>query len=232
MTGKFKGFPDDLFLFLADLAANNNRSWFNDNKARYQQNIVEPMQEFIIAMGERLPSISQYFVADPRTIGGSMFRIYRDIRYTKDKRPYKENVGCMFRHVAGKDAHAPGFYLHLEPGNIFAGGGIWLPPNTIVNRIRTQIVEAPRAWERIITDRRILQTGGISGEGLKRPPRGYDPDHRFIDDLKRKSFYVMQEFDQSIVSTSKFIDQVEASFKTASPLMRFVTHAMELPYTD
>ncbi|MEE4310347.1 MAG: DUF2461 domain-containing protein, partial [candidate division KSB1 bacterium] len=106
---EFNAFPNDLFVFLNDLAANNNREWFNANKERYKQSVLEPMRTFIIAMGERLPSISMNFTADPRSNGGSMFRIYRDVRFSKDKRPYKENVGCQFRHIAGKSAHAPGF---------------------------------------------------------------------------------------------------------------------------
>ncbi|WP_434111361.1 TIGR02453 family protein [Methylocaldum sp. GT1TLB] len=113
---RFVGFPEDLFRFLEELSMNNNREWFTANKRRYQTSVVAPVSDFIQAMGERLNRISPHFTADPRPNGGSMFRIYRDTRFSHDKRPYKENVGCHFRHVTGKSAHALGFYLHLQPG--------------------------------------------------------------------------------------------------------------------
>jgi uncharacterized protein (TIGR02453 family) len=231
MASKFPGFPNDLFVFLKELAANNNREWFTENKPRYRASIVEPMCDFIEAMGDRLPKISDCFVADTRTNGGSMFRIYRDTRFSKDKRPYKQNVGCQFRHMAGKDAHAPGFYVHLEPDNVFVGGGIWQPPSQILGKIRTMIVENPAEWKRITSNKKIIERmGGIAGDGLKRPPRGYDPNHPFIEDLKRKSIYAFQNIDSSVVTAPDFIDEVGEAFTTISPLMRFITEALELPY--
>ena len=110
-----------LFDFLRELGANNERPWFEENKARYRAEVRDPMLDFIQAFAEPLAEISPHFRADPRANGGSLFRIYRDTRFSKDKTPYKTNVGAHFRHEAGKDAHAPGFYLHLEPGMCFAG---------------------------------------------------------------------------------------------------------------
>lgn len=224
----FNGFPKDLFDFLTDLARNNNREWFNANKKRYTESVLEPMRGYINAMGQPLFEISEHFLADDRTNGGSMFRIYRDTRFSKDKRPYKENVGCQFRHVAGKSAHAPGFYVHLQPGSVFMGGGIWMPPNPVLDKIRRRIVDKPKEWAEVIRIREKFS--GAEGDSLKRPPAGYDADHPYIDDIKRKSFFVMREVDQAATQKPGFIDESYQAFRDAAPLMKFITAALKLPY--
>ena len=224
----FPGFPEDLFRFLKDVSKNNNRDWFNENKDRYQKSIVAPVKHFIIVMGERLYKISSSFIADPRTNGGSMFRIYRDTRFSRDKRPYKENVGCQFRHIAGKTAHAPGFYVHLQPGNVFVGGGIWKPPNPVLDKIRTAIVEQPEKWSKVIKRKEYFPA--IEGDRLKRPPRGYDANHPFIEDLKHKSFFLKHNVKPSLITKPGFINETEQAFMHAAPLMKFITNAMGLPF--
>lgn len=231
MDDKFPGFSADLFRFLSELKNNNNRDWFNDNKARYLNSVANPMCQFVAAMGPRLEKISLYYVADPRRHGGSMFRIYRDARFSKDKRPYKEHVGCQFRHVAGKDAHAPGFYAHFEPNNIRIGGGVWMPPSDVLFKIRSTIAEKPDEWKKVISNKTFkTRFRNISGDQLTRPPRGFDKTHPMIDDIKRKSFFVMQPIDPKLILTPKFITEVERIFKTASPMMEFLTKAVELKY--
>ena len=103
--------------------------------------------------------------------------------------PYKDPVGCHFRHIIGKDAHAPGFYMHLAPDEVFFGAGIWKAPNPELHKIRTAIVRNPERWEKVIKNRSLVKRfGGVDGEGLKRPPKGFDSDHTHIQDLKRKTF--------------------------------------------
>jgi uncharacterized protein (TIGR02453 family) len=118
-------FTPSLFTFLRELAENNNREWFQDNKSRYEQHVKDPALRLIADFGPRLKKISPHFRADPRAVGGSLFRIHRDTRFSKDKSPYKTHTGIQFRHELGKDAYAPGFYLHLEPGQVFCGVGSW-----------------------------------------------------------------------------------------------------------
>lgn len=227
----FSGFPKDLFRFLEDLSENNNREWFNNNKDRYKESVVAPVGSFISAMGERLNKISDSFIADPRPNVGSMFRIYRDTRFSKDKSPYKENVGCQFRHVAGKTAHAPGFYVHLQPGNIFIGAGVWTPPNPVLDKIRTAIVEQPKRWSKVANNKNLIKTfGQIVGEQLKRPPRGYDVNHSFVEDLKRKSFFLKHSVKPLHILKPEFINETEKIFMDAVPLMAFVTSAIGLPF--
>lgn len=231
MNSGFNGFPPDLFQFLRELKTHNNRDWFQANKSRYQQSVVEPMGEFINAMAPRLAKISSAFVADARPNGGSMFRIYRDARFSKDKSPYKTNVGCQFRHVAGKDAHAPGFYLHLEPGNVFFGGGLWMPPGPALFNIRQAIAERSTEWQKITRAKKISDRfGELGGDALQRVPRGFAPDHPCAEDLKRKSFVYVQTADDADVLNRQFVADVDKSFQALKDFMGFLTRANGLAF--
>ncbi len=224
-------FDRSFLKFFKSLALNNNREWFNEHKAEYRQSVVEPLAVFITEIAPRLNRISKHFNADPRPNGGSMFRIYRDVRFSKDKSPYKLHAACQFRHKIGKDAHAPGFYVHLSPDEVIFGGGIWLPPNTVLNKIRDTIVDNPQEWHRIKTSKPINKLcGGVRGEGLKRPPKGYDPEHQHLEDLKRKSFFAMRHEKPAFIFGKNFVDEVEASFKAAKPLMKYICFAMDIPF--
>ncbi len=160
---EFEGFPKDFFRFFDELQLNNNRDWFTANKPRYVESVVNPISHFIVCMAPRLAEISPHYVADPRPHGGSMFRIYRDTRFSKEKTPYKTHAGVQFRHEAGKDAHAPGFYVHLARDELFFGGGIWQPPGPQLNRIRDYIADNSRSWARIVNATKVKQVGGIKG---------------------------------------------------------------------
>ena len=229
MSG-FPGLPEDFFRFFEDLKQNNERAWFNENKARYHESVVNPISEFIVCIAPRLEKISPHYIANPKPHGGSMFRIYRDTRFSKDKTPYKDHAGIQFRHRAGKDAHAPGFYVHLSTDEVFFGGGVWLPPNPVLNRVRDHIVDNANAWGRIRNAKKVQASGGIRGDSLKRPPRGFDAEHRHIEDLKKKSFYVATEVSATAALEADFIDQVTEGFKLAAPMMHFITDALELPF--
>jgi uncharacterized protein (TIGR02453 family) len=231
MPEAFSGFPKDFFVFFRELKANNNRAWFEDNKQRFRDSVQAPMSEFIAAMAPRLKKISKNFVADPRPNGGSMFRIYRDVRFGKDKRPYKEHAACHFRHALGKDVHAPGFYMHFAPDDVRMGGGLWMPPPDALAKIRGAIAAKPAAWKKVLTDKSFSSHfDGVAGDALSRPPRGFDADHPFIDDIKRKSFFAMHESTTKIAASSKLIDEVAGTFSAASPLLRFLCGAVDVPF--
>ena len=219
-----------LFDFLRDLEANNERSWFEANKTRYRAEVRDPMLDFIAAFGELLEEISPHFRADPRPNGGSLFRIYRDTRFSRNKTPYKTNVGAHFRHTAGKDVHAPGFYLHLEPGACLAGCGVWLPDGPTLARIRNAIVDRPDEWQRITTARAFLETFALTGETLKRPPLGYDPGHPLIDELKRKSFVAVSRFPDADACRVDFLDRFAGIARTGSTFMAFLARAVGVPF--
>ncbi len=223
-------FTPDLFEFLRDLRANNNREWFQANKGRYEQHVKEPLLQFIEDFRPRLQSISEHYVADSRTNGGSMFRIYRDVRFSKDKSPYKTQAAVRFGHEAGKTAHAPGFYLHLAPDEVFAGAGLWHPDSATLGRIRDQIVSRPQEWVRAARDPGFLDIFDVVGSSLKRPPKGFDPDHAHIEDLKRKDHIVTFMFDEEEATMPGFLDDFVDACRAASPYMQFLTTAAGLPY--
>jgi uncharacterized protein (TIGR02453 family) len=229
MAGK-RHFDENFFDFLKELKQNNTREWFQDNKERYQAAVQEPLLRFISDFSEPLHGISPEFVADPRPSGGSMFRIYRDVRFSKDKSPYKTHAAAQFRHRAGRDAHAPGFYLHLEPGNVFVGAGSWHPDREALESIRTAIAEYPDQWQTLLNEPCFSKRHGLVGDSLKRPPRGFDPEHPLIDELKRKDFISVENFTQKQACSAGFIDQVASSFSVAAPLVRFLTEAVGQPF--
>ena len=227
----FKGFPKDFFQFFKELARNNERPWFEENKERYKSSVVAPMSDFITAMSPRLAKISKHFVADPRPNGGSMFRIYRDVRFAKDKRPYKEHASCHFRHTGAKDVHAPGFYMHFAPDEVRFGGGMWMPEPDALSKIRHAIASGPKAWRKVIEDKGFKTTfKEIHGDALSRPPRGFDPEQPYIDDVKRKSFFAMRESTAQAAQSARLLDEVEATFRAAKPLMKFLCEAVGASY--
>ena len=231
MKKDFAGFPKDFFSFFKEIKTNNEKPWFEANKERYRQTVLGSCSAFIEAMAPRLEKISKHISADPRPNGGSMFRIYRDVRFSKDKRPYKEHAGIHFRHALGKTAHAPGFYIQLAPDGVFFGGGMWMPEPEALVQIRTAIAEKSTAWKKVKSDGVFKKTfDGISGEALSRPPRGFDPDHPMIEDIKRKSFFAMKDSSPKAAQSPRFIDEVTDTLRASRPLMKFLCDAVGAPF--
>ena len=221
--------PAELFDFLADLKDNNDRTWFQANKSCYEEHVKGPLLAFIGGFDERLERLGDHFVADPRPVGGSLFRIYRDVRFAKDKSPYKTAAGIHFRHQRAKDVHAPGYYLHLEPAACFVACGLWMPATAQAQQVRAAIDGDRSGW---LAARDAAQAGGfaMSGNALKRPPRGYAADHPLIDDLKRKDFTLTAALDQQAATAADFPARLEQCWSHATPFMRFITEALALPY--
>jgi uncharacterized protein (TIGR02453 family) len=226
-TSETAAFGPELFTFLAELRENNNREWFAANKARYEADVLEPALAFVEDFGYRLHAISPHFRADPRRAGGSLFRIYRDTRFSKDKTPYKTNTGMHFRHDRAKDVHAPGYYLHLAPGEVFAGAGIWHPDTSAVTAIRDAIVSDPDGWRRVSTLGEGLELGG---DMLKRVPSGFHKDHPLAEDLRRKDYYCWARLSEADATAPDFLDRYTRLCEAAAPLMRFLCRALEVPY--
>lgn len=216
--------------FLANLALNNNREWFADHRQEYELTIVEPAMQFITDMADELITVSPHFRAVAKKVGGSLMRIHRDVRFGKDKRPYKTNVGIQFRHELGKDVHAPGFYVHIEPGECFIGVGIWRPDTSSLGKIRDAIVDKGNGWQAAINDKSFKKKFTISGESLTNPPRGYAKDHPLIEDLKRKDFIAISELSDKTVTSTRFLSQTVELFQTASPYVEYLCNALALRY--
>lgn len=156
-------------------------------------------------------------------------RIYRDVRFSKDKTPYKTNIGIQFRHSAGKDVHAPGFYLHIENSEVFVAAGIWRPDSATVNNMRLHIDENQSGWKKIT---RQLDSKGfeLQGESLKKAPRGYDPEHPLVDDLKRKDFIAVQNLKSALVTDSDFVKKSGALFASTKSLVQFICDSNDLDF--
>jgi uncharacterized protein (TIGR02453 family) len=226
----FARFQPTLFEFLEQLADNNNRPWFLENKSRYEREVLGPAMDFIRAFQPRLKRISSSFVASDRRVGGSLMRVYRDTRFAKGGEPYKTNVGIQFRHEQGRDIHAPGFYVHIAPSECFLAVGLWRPEADVLAQVRRAIVEWPDRWRRASRDRKFQERFALDGNSLKRPPRGFPADHAWIEDLKRTDFIAVEGLEERDVLDKKFLDRVATSFTVARPFMRFLCNAQKVPF--
>ena len=227
---EFQTFDPSLYRFLKQLAQNNNRAWFRENKTRYEREVLEPSLSFIRAFRPHLKKISEYFTAVDRRSGGSLMRVYRDTRFHGAGEPYKTNVGIQFRHELGRDIHAPGFYVHLEPGTCFLAAGLWRPESAILRKVREAIVENPTRWRRVSNDKKFRASFVLDGNSLKKCPLGFSIDHPCIEDLRRTDFIAVADLDDSATLHKAFIGNVAQAFTAAKPFMRFLCDAMNIPF--
>ena len=230
MASRYATFDSKTLRFLEQLAANNNREWFREHKHRYEEDVLDVALRFIQSMQDPLAEIAPHFVAMPTRVGGSLMRVYRDTRFSKDKTPYKTNIGIQFRHEQARDVHAPGYYVHVAPEQVFVGAGMWRPDADSLRRIRLRIAARPAEWQRLMSNRQFKQKFELGGELLTRPPRGFDKDHECIDDIKRKSFIAVREFPVEDCLKPQFQRSVESTFKTAGPYMQFICKAVGVSF--
>jgi uncharacterized protein (TIGR02453 family) len=227
---KFLGFPADTLDFLIDLSQNNDRQWFAENRERYEQSFLAPALTFIEAMRPTLKKHAPHLLVEPKKSGGSLLRIYKDTRFSKDKTPYKTNMGIQFRHEAGRDIHAPGIYLHLAPDECFFGAGIWKPEAETLRQIRQFLVDNPTRWKRATTGKRFKEHFSVYDDRLKTAPRDYPKDHPLIDDLRLRSFLGLAPLTRSEIEGKEFIERLTGLLVAASPLMQVLCEALQQPY--
>ncbi|HEY6373828.1 MAG TPA: TIGR02453 family protein [Candidatus Sulfotelmatobacter sp.] len=217
-------FTPELFQFLTRLKRNNRRDWFQAHQEDWEGHVRQPVLRFITGFAAPLYELSPYLVADPRPSRGSMFRIYRDTRFSHDKRPYKTHVAMRFSH-RGKDVHSPGFYLHLEPGSCFAASGLWHPEAPTLLKVRNAIVSRPKDWRAV---RKLLNWDDASR--LSRAPRGYPADHEFVEDLKLRDLGTAVNFTDKQVCNSRFMATFVAACRDMSPVAAFLSSAVGLKF--
>jgi uncharacterized protein (TIGR02453 family) len=229
---EFAGFTRKALTFLRQLKKNNRRDWFEANKDTYVADVQERMRSFVQEMDTRFGRFAPEIIGDVKK---SVFRIYRDVRFSKDKSPYKTHAACWFFHrgagkKVGQEAHegGAGFYFHLQPGESFIGAGIWMPPRPTLNRLRSAVVDDLTAFRKIVDSRSIKRRyGGLSEEGrLTRIPRGYPQDHAAGDLLRNVSFIVGRSVTDAEVLDSKIAQHVEKDFTVALPLVRWLNEAL------
>jgi len=223
-------FTQSTLTFLDELAANNNRTWFEANKNRYESEVREPALDFVEAMGPVLEKFAPHFRAEPRKMGGSLMRVYRDTRFSRDKTPYKTNIGIQFRHALGKDVHAPGFYVHIATEGCFLAVGCWHPDSKALGQLRDLITAKPENWFSARDETSFTKQWELWGDSLSRPPRGYDATHPAIEDLKRKDFVAMTPLTLGEITNSGFVKLAGKRFATTVPFMSFLCEALGVNY--
>ena len=227
---RYATFDKKTLQFLNELARNNNRDWFNENKSRYENDVLDVALRFIQSMQDPLEGFAPHFTAIPKRMGGSLMRVYRDTRFSKNKTPYKTNIGIQFRHQLGKDVHAPGFYMHIDPKDCFVGIGLWRPDGPALLKIREAIVERRSDWRKITRAKKFRDTFELGGDTLVRPPKGFDPEDPDLIDLKRKDFVAVTNFDKSAVTSDTFVKDIAATFRASKPFMSFLCRAVDVPF--
>jgi len=216
--------------FLKELKQNNNKIWFDKNRQRYEDEVRTPALNYIESMDQYMAKISPHFIVSAKKVGGSLMRVHKDIRFSKDKTPYKTNIGIHFKHARGKDVHAPGFYFHIEPGEVFLGAGIWRPESSTLKNVRTLMDEYPKEWKKLASKLTGKNEFAFGGDSLKRPPKGFPAEHPLIDDLKRKDFIAVANMKISTVYAKDIDKQTARLFKSAAPLVKFICEADDLPF--
>jgi len=224
-------FHKSMLTFLSDLEQNNNREWFKANKKRYEAELKEPALAFIREFSRHLPTVSPHIEAVAKAQGGSLFRIYRDTRFSNDKTPYKTHLSMNFRHErTSKDVHAPGFYFHIEPGGVFIGAGMWGPDIDMLKRMRDAIVADHTGFSAMWEETQSMGWSWFGDNVLKRGPKGYDPEHPAIEFLKRKSFAATRSLEPDTIFDDGFARHLADVYAEASPLMAFECEAIGLAY--
>jgi len=249
MASRASYFRPETLAFLRELALNNSREWFTAHKKDYEQHVKGPFLQLIADLAEPLKTISSHYVANPKPVGGSMFRIYRDTRFSGDKSPYKPWAGASFYHEAtravtrGGDGDqgtmgrldAPVFYLHIEPEHddegSFCGGGLWHPQPETVKRIRNYMLNNPASWKLATRSPEFTSRfGALRGESLSRVPRGYDPGHELVEDLKRKDFVCSTRITEATLLGPDLLDAILENYRQASGLIDWLCGALDLDY--
>jgi len=229
-AGRYARFEKKTIKFLRELEANNNREWFKANKSRYEEDVLDVALRFIQSMQDPLAGFAPHFTAVPTRIGGSLMRVYRDTRFSKNKLPYKTNIGIQFRHERAKDVHSPGYYVHIDPNEVFIGVGMWRPDSDPLRQIRERIAARPGEWSRATGSAAFKRHFSLGGESLIRPPRGFDQEHPLIDDIKRKSFIAVRNLAVEDCMKPQFQRSVETSFKQATSYMAFLCAAVGVKF--
>jgi uncharacterized protein (TIGR02453 family) len=222
----FDGFPKAGIDFLKKLKKNNNREWFHARKDEYDEVVKFPMQCLIATLREKLRDEIPEIEFNPKR---SIFRIHRDVRFSKNKAPYKTNIAASFELRGKKQSfETPGLYIHLSLGEVFIGGGMYMPYGDQLKAIRKCIIDKPDEFLAVVEDKRFKKVfGGIMGEKLQKAPLGIAKDHPMIEHLKHKQFFVGKEWkDESAVYSKKFADTVASLFVETMPLVRWLRKAI------
>lgn len=224
-------FSDASFKFLRGLARHNDKTWFNTHKAKYEEHVRQPFLRLLTDLQPDLAEVSLHFRSDPKTVGGSLFRIYRDARFSNDKSPYKSWQGARLFHERHKQVPAPSFYLHLQPGECFVGAGLWHPEPDTQRRVRQFILDNPGSWKKAAHDAPFRRRFEFEeSEKLVRPPRGFPADFEFIEDLKHRNFVFWRSLDDATMTGARLRQTVAGDLKALGPFVDYLCAALDLDF--
>lgn len=229
MTGRTQSatFGPGFFRFLRELKRNNNRPWFLENKERFERDVLGASLAFVATVGPEIHRVNPNLVADARPSGGSLMRIYRDVRFSKDKSPYRTSMGIHFFHRAseGHEGGLPGFFLHLSPGGSFVASGMWMPSPADLEKIRRTLVRDPKGWAKA----RSIGLD-VDEDALKRVPPGFDASLPVAADIRRKSFVASRSVSDREVTARDFSERFVAECRRQDPLNRYLAAATGVAY--
>ncbi|RNF85341.1 DUF2461 domain-containing protein [Montanilutibacter psychrotolerans] len=224
-------FSDASFKFLKGLARNNSREWFHAHKADYDEQVRAPFQRLLTDLQPVLATISPHYRADPRTVGGSLFRIQRDTRFASDKTPYKSWQGARLFHERGRQIEAPSFYLHLQPGGSFIGSGLWHPQPDTLRRMRHFILDNPGSWQAAAHGAKFRKRFELDdSEMLVRMPRGFPDDAAHADDLRRKNYVAWRALDDATMTGPRLLKTLETDLAGIAPFTDYLCAALDLEF--
>ena len=221
----FEGFPKEGIRFLKHLKRNNNRPWFESHKDEYEQNVKMPMQSFIAALQPHFARFAPEFDINPKR---SIFRIYRDVRFSADKTPYKTHIAAHFvLRRTPKGFVGSGYYMEINPGEIFVGGGIYMPDSLQLKKIRKAIATNGEEFLSIVTNRRFQKWfAPFEWSSLQRIPKGYEEGHPMAKWLKYKQFFVGRTMPESVCYSISLVEEVAAVCEEAAPLVQFLNRSL------
>ncbi len=224
-------FSDASFKFLRGLARHNDKTWFDAHKAQYEEHVRQPFLHLLTDLQPDLAAISLHFRSDPKTVGGSLFRIYRDARFSNDKSPYKSWQGARLYHERRKQVAAPSFYLHLQPGECFLGAGLWHPEAHTQRRVRQFIFENPESWRKAAHEPKFRRRFAFGEEEmLVRAPRGFPADFEFVEDLKHRNFIFWRPLDDATMTGPRLRQTVAADLVALGPFVDYLCAALDLEF--
>lgn len=221
---RFPGFPKEGLQFLGDLKKNNDREWFKARKTVYEETIKAPMIELVLALGEEFESFAPGYLTDPKK---AIYRIYRDTRFSNNKAPYKTHVAASFNHKSLVKHAAAGFYFHFSPEELLVGGGVYMPGSAELLAIRRHISADPAAYRSIVSARPFERYfGEVTGERLKRPPKGFLPDDPAVEVLKQKQFLAAESLDPELALSPKLLPELRKRFAALAPFIEYLNQPL------
>jgi uncharacterized protein (TIGR02453 family) len=224
-------FTDKSLKFLRALARNNDRAWFQAHKADYEAHVRGPFQRLLVDLQPDLLAVSEHFRADPKAVGGSLFRIQRDTRFANDKAPYKSWQGARLFHARGRQVPAPSFYLHLQPGQCFVGAGLWHPETPTQRQVRQFIFDNPGSWKAAAHAPAFRRRFDLEAEDmLVRMPSGFPADFEFADDLRHKNFVATRAVDDAVMLGPKLRQTLATDLQALGPFVDYLCAALDLEF--